>query len=161
MTKSSPVKPFTPKRLNLLHDRRPCLLSPQPLARFVQEPGNTLEEAVKSGTKPIVALKSVRVGDFNGKNLSTLSSSRVLMEPNIPEAGWLRNWYNSSGMSSVAAPLSEKGAGGGRQDRRVTFAQIKDEGIGTTNGPEWVAVSWGARAGHWQAAIKLRGLALA
>jgi hypothetical protein len=97
---------------------------------------------LKTTTKPIVALKSVRVGDFNGKNLSTLSSSRVMVEPNIPETAWLRNWYNSSGVSSVAAPLSERGAGGGRQDRRVTFAQVKDEGIGTTNGPEWVAVSW-------------------
>lgn len=110
---------------------------------FVSDPGDALEAAVKSGLRPIVALKSVRVGDFNGKNLSTLGSSRVVVDPpNQPEAQYLRDWYNNGGAASAVAPLSERGGGGGgRQDRRVAFVQIREEGIGAHGAPEWVTVS--------------------
>ena len=40
----------------------------------------------------MVAIKTARVGDFNGKTLSTLSTSLVDVDPDIPEAGRLRNW---------------------------------------------------------------------
>jgi replication factor A1 len=39
-----------------------------------------------------VALKSVRVGDFNGKNLGSISSSTVAIDPDRPEAQQLRSW---------------------------------------------------------------------
>lgn len=39
------------------------------------------------------------------------------------------------------APLSERGAGGGgRQDRRISLAQIKDEALGTSGQADWVQV---------------------
>ena len=37
-------------------------------------------------------LQDARVGDFNGRSLSSLSSSVLEMEPDLPEAGTLRNW---------------------------------------------------------------------
>jgi replication factor A1 len=40
----------------------------------------------------VVALKAMRVGDFNGKNLGSCSSSTVLIDPDRPEAVQLRNW---------------------------------------------------------------------
>ena len=37
-------------------------------------------------------LQDARVGDFNGRSLSSLSSSVLEMEPDLPQAGTLRNW---------------------------------------------------------------------
>lgn len=46
----------------------------------------------KDGKHPILAVKGARVGDFNGRTLSTVSSSNVAIDPDIPEAGTLRHW---------------------------------------------------------------------
>jgi hypothetical protein len=46
--------------------------------KHVTSPGQELEEAIGlSGKFPVLAAKGVRVGDFNGKNLSTLNSTTV------------------------------------------------------------------------------------
>ena len=49
-------------------------------------------QSFKEGQHPILAVKSARVGDFNGRTLSTVSSSNVAIDPDIPEAGTLRHW---------------------------------------------------------------------
>lgn len=46
--------------------------------KHVASPGTELEEALGGqGRFPVLAAKGVRVGDFNGKNLSTIGSSLV------------------------------------------------------------------------------------
>lgn len=55
-------------------------------------PGDQLELAVKQGMRPVLALKGMRVGDFNGKNLGSCGSSTVLIDPDRPEAQQLRQW---------------------------------------------------------------------
>ncbi|KAI4335903.1 hypothetical protein L6164_014499 [Bauhinia variegata] len=59
---------------------------------------------------PIVAIKSLKVGDFQGVSLSTISKSAILVNPDIPEAKKLRCWYDSEGkgasMASVGSSLS-------------------------------------------------------
>lgn len=46
--------------------------------KHVISPGQELEDALGArGAFPVLAAKSVRVGDFNGKNLSTLNSTMV------------------------------------------------------------------------------------
>lgn len=62
---------------------------------FVGDPGAMLEAEVQAGRHPIVAVKDCRVGDFNGKTLSTLNSSTVQVDPDIPAAGQLRAWCES------------------------------------------------------------------
>ena len=49
-------------------------------------------QMLEQGSHPVLAVKSARVGDFNGKTLSTLNTSLVSLDPDIPEAGMLRNW---------------------------------------------------------------------
>lgn len=44
---------------------------------FAVTPGDELAGVVGSGGRPVLALKSGRVGDFNGKNISTIHSSQV------------------------------------------------------------------------------------
>lgn len=43
----------------------------------------------------------------------------------------------------AAEALSRQGGGGGRSDRRVTIAQIKEEGLGFGEKPDWVQVGLG------------------
>ncbi|XLS78890.1 hypothetical protein HN51_063115 [Arachis hypogaea] len=42
---------------------------------------------------PVVAIKSLRVGDFQGVSLSAISKSVIKIDPEIPEAKKLRCWY--------------------------------------------------------------------
>lgn len=60
--------------------------------------------------------------------------------------------FDQSGSSMHIAPLSERGGGGGgRQDRRVTFAQIAAEGLGTSGQADWVQVRTGVvRVAAWE-----------
>ena len=48
---------------------------------------------VRAGDRPIIAAKSVRVGDFNGKTLSTIGSSLLAVNPDHPQAAEIRHWY--------------------------------------------------------------------
>lgn len=108
--------------------------------KYANEPGDHLQAAFQNGVHPIVAIKSARVGDFNGKTLSTVASSTVMVDPlDVPEAVQLRQWYDSGGATMVAEALSRPS--GGRNDRRITLAQIKDEGLGLGEKPDWVLVS--------------------
>ncbi|KAB1216835.1 Replication protein A 70 kDa DNA-binding subunit B [Morella rubra] len=79
---------------------------------------------------PIVAIKSLRVGEFQGLSLSTLSRSTVLLNPDIPEAKKLRAWYDSEGkessMASVGSGMSPSLTSGSRSmySDRVSVSHI-------------------------------------
>ena len=50
-------------------------------------------QMLQAGQHPVVVVKGARVGDYNGKTLSTLGSSTLLVDPpDIAEAGRERNW---------------------------------------------------------------------
>ncbi|EGV91512.1 Replication protein A 70 kDa DNA-binding subunit [Cricetulus griseus] len=42
--------------------------------------------------QPVMAIKGARVSDFGGRSLSVLSSSTIIVNPDIPEAYKLRGW---------------------------------------------------------------------
>ncbi|XP_073016639.1 replication protein A 70 kDa DNA-binding subunit B-like [Primulina eburnea] len=79
---------------------------------------------------PIVAIKSLKVGDFQGVSLSTLSKSVLVVNPATPEAKKLRSWFESEGketpMASVGSGLSPSSKGGVRSmySDRVSLAHI-------------------------------------
>lgn len=79
---------------------------------------------------PVVAIKSVRVGDFQGVSLSTINKSVVMINPNIPEAKKLRCWYDSEGkeatMASVGSGSSPTSMNGNRSvySDRVLLSHI-------------------------------------
>lgn len=52
-------------------------------------------QMVRSGDRPVLAAKAVRVGDFNGKTLSTIGSSLLTINPDHPQAAEVRNWWTS------------------------------------------------------------------
>ncbi|KAK4568007.1 hypothetical protein RGQ29_003674 [Quercus rubra] len=80
---------------------------------------------------PIVAIKSLKVGEFQGVSLSTLSRSVVLVNPDLPEAKKLRSWYDSEGkessMASVSSGMSPSSKSGSRSmySDRVSLSHIQ------------------------------------
>ncbi|KAF5730186.1 replication protein A 70 kDa DNA-binding subunit B [Tripterygium wilfordii] len=79
---------------------------------------------------PIIAIKSLKVGDFQGVNLSTLPRSIMQVNPDTPEAKKLRSWYDSEGkgaslasVGSGMSPLIKSGLRSMYSDR-VSLANI-------------------------------------
>lgn len=80
-----------------------------------------------------MAAAGARIGEFNGKNLSTVGSSMVLIDDvTLPGVAEMQQWYAAGGAAQPAQALSR--TGGGRADRRVTASIIHDEVRG-----RWVA----------------------
>jgi replication factor A1 len=107
---------------------------------YVDSTGNEMAAAVGSGRHPIVAVKQARVGDYNGKTLSTIASSTIVIDPvDESKAGALRSWYDNGGATMAAQALSSARAGSGRSDRRICTALIKNEGLGMGEKPDYVS----------------------
>ncbi|KAA0057997.1 replication protein A 70 kDa DNA-binding subunit B [Cucumis melo var. makuwa] len=79
---------------------------------------------------PIIAVKYLRVGDFQGVSLSTISRSSITINPDIKEAHDLRSWYDAEGkavsMSSVSSGMSPSTKSGSRSmySDRVSLSHI-------------------------------------
>lgn len=57
---------------------------------------SSLQAETFDGTgQPILAIKGARLSDFGGRSLSTLYSSTLMINPDIPEAYKLRGWWVS------------------------------------------------------------------
>lgn len=61
---------------------------------------------------PIVAFKGVKVSDYNGRSLGSLPSTQMQVQPDLPEAANLHNWY-------VRARACGVGGADGWMDRRT------------------------------------------
>lgn len=60
---------------------------------------------------PVIALKGVRVSNYGGKSLNCVEESTVLINPQIPEAKKLKEWFgkqkdNLSSLVGVSLDLS-------------------------------------------------------
>lgn len=90
------------------------------------------------GNYPVIAFKGVKVGDFGGRSLSVLSSSTMMIDPDIPQSHELRGWYDAIGVDSTFKAQSSTGMGGGTQgafnrNEVKSFAQVKEENLGSTD----------------------------
>lgn len=108
---------------------------------FCQAEGQRLQSMCDSGLFPVLAVKSARVSDFNGKALGTISTSQLFVEPDFPEARTLREWFEREGRSTPSISISREVSSVGRTDVRKTISQIKDERLGTSEKPDWITVS--------------------
>ncbi|ORY84332.1 replication factor-A protein [Protomyces lactucae-debilis] len=88
----------------------------------------------KANPESILAVKGVKVSDFGGRTLSTVHSSTMLHDPEIPEAFSLRGWYDQQGKQQVNfsthASAASMGAGNGRVDKRYTIEQAERQNMG-------------------------------
>jgi replication factor A1 len=89
----------------------------------------------------VIAVKGVKVSDFNGRSLSLFSSSMMQIDPDIEEAHTLNGWYKNVGRNESFSTHANSGsrAEGGerRQEDRKTLAQVKDEGLGMGETPDY------------------------
>ncbi|KAI3728253.1 hypothetical protein L6452_16886 [Arctium lappa] len=106
---------------------------------FCSAEGQTLQQVCDSGVFPVLAVKSARVNEFNGKSVGTISTSQLLIEPDFPEASKLKAWFDSVGRNTPSVSLSKDTIA--RTDVRKTISQIKDEKLGTSEKPDWIIVS--------------------
>eukprot|EP00854_Cymbomonas_tetramitiformis_P010261 gene10261-12137_t len=83
-----------------------------------------LEQMFQQGLRPVVAFKGLRLGNFGGRSLSTISSSQINIDPEVPEAAAVRNWYAQGGAQNKTSLTT---AYGGRADKKCTFGMLKDE----------------------------------
>ncbi|RWW21335.1 hypothetical protein BHE74_00010527 [Ensete ventricosum] len=108
--------------------------------KFCSVEGQQLQHMCDSGVCPVLAIKTGRVSDFNGKSVTTIGSSQLFINPDFPEAHRLRDWYNREGKSMTATSISRETTTTGRNDVRKTVSQIKDEGLGRSEKPDWITV---------------------
>ncbi|KAL1225986.1 Replication protein A 70 kDa DNA-binding subunit C [Cardamine amara subsp. amara] len=108
---------------------------------FCKAEGQKLQDLCDSGVFPVLAVKAGRIGEFNGKQVSTIGSSQFFIEPDFPEARQLRNWYEREGRNAPCISISREFSGVGRQDVRKVITQIKDEKLGTSEKPDWITVT--------------------
>ncbi|KAM5215481.1 replication protein A 70 kDa DNA-binding subunit [Hipposideros larvatus] len=81
--------------------------------------------------QPVMAIKGARVSDFGGRSLSVLSSSTVIVNPDIPEAYKLRGWFDSEGQTLDAVSISDlkSGLSGGNTNWKTLY-EVKSENLG-------------------------------
>lgn len=103
--------------------------------------GKMLQEMLESGNFPVLAVKAGKVNDFTGKSIGTISSTQLFINPDFPEAQSLMDWFNRGGKDVASQSISrEIVPGGARNEIRKTVSQIKDEGLGRSNKPDWITV---------------------
>nr|XP_043630377.1 replication protein A 70 kDa DNA-binding subunit A-like [Erigeron canadensis] len=102
---------------------------------FCNVEGQTLQQLCDSGQFPVLAVKSAKVHDFNGKSIGTISLSQLSIEPDIREARNLRAWFDSVGRNTPSISMSTT-----HLDVCKTLSQIKDEKLGTFEKPDWITV---------------------
>ncbi|CAH1425278.1 unnamed protein product [Lactuca virosa] len=105
---------------------------------FCNREGQTLQELVNSGLTPVLAVKSGKVNDFTGKTIGTLSSTQLFIDPESSEADNLRSWFNTRGKNVISQSISRET--GSKTETRKTVSQIKDEGLGRSEKPDWVSI---------------------
>ncbi|CAN6470194.1 unnamed protein product [Victoria cruziana] len=96
-------------------------------------------------TSPVVAIKSLKVGDFQGVSLSTVSRSTVIINPDTSEAKKLRTWYDSEGKQSSMASIgsgmisSKSGSRSMYSDRVFLSHIVGDTSLGQDK-PAWFSI---------------------
>ena len=77
------------------------------------ELGGQIESLIASGEKPVIAVKNARVGEFQGKNMGTVGSTSVEINPDREEATEMRIWFDQGGADAQFTSLSGTGGGEG------------------------------------------------
>ncbi|XP_014501619.1 replication protein A 70 kDa DNA-binding subunit A [Vigna radiata var. radiata] len=108
---------------------------------FCNREGQQLQEMIDSGFFPILAVKAGKVNDFSGKSIGSISTTQLFINPEFPEANSLRQWFDLVGKDSASHSISRDVIPGGTKNEvRKTVSQIKDEGLGRSDRPDWITI---------------------
>jgi len=82
----------------------------------------------------VIAVKSCKVSDFGGVSLSTLQSSIIRINPDIPKGHELKGWYENVGYNATFQTVSQEGiSGAGVGSNFMTIGEVKSSQIGMSN----------------------------
>ncbi|KAJ1488622.1 hypothetical protein T484DRAFT_3606136 [Baffinella frigidus] len=93
----------------------------------------------------IVAVRAVRVSDYGGCSINTTRGSAIQLDPEMPEAKAMREWYDSRAGGGAAASFQAVGggvgggAGGGPAPRKM-ISDIESEGLGFKEKPDYFSL---------------------
>ncbi|XP_015076511.1 replication protein A 70 kDa DNA-binding subunit A [Solanum pennellii] len=108
---------------------------------FCNREGQNLQELAEAGVSPVLAVKAAKVSDFTGKSIGTISSTHLFINPDSAEAQTLREWFDQGGKDIASQSISRDNMPvGSKNEIRKTVFQIKDEGLGRSDKPDWVTV---------------------
>ncbi|XXG75497.1 hypothetical protein AAC387_Pa08g0052 [Persea americana] len=107
---------------------------------FCNSEGEQLQGMCDSGIFPVLAVKAGRISDFSGKTVGTITTSQLFIDPDFPEAHRLKEWFSREGKNIASISISRDSSSMGRTDVRKTVSQIKDEGLGRSEKPDWITV---------------------
>ncbi|KAF7143292.1 hypothetical protein RHSIM_Rhsim05G0012300 [Rhododendron simsii] len=108
---------------------------------FCNREGQNLQEMVDSGFSPVLAVKAGKVNDFSGKSIGTISATQLFINLDSSEAQSLRIWFDQGGKNTTSQSISRDIIPGGpKNEIRKTVSQIKDEGLGRLDKPDWITV---------------------
>jgi replication factor A1 len=108
---------------------------------FCNREGSQLQQMVESGAYPVLAVKTGKVNDYSGKSVGTIPSSQLLINPDLAEAHSLKQWFDCGGRDASTQSISrDLTPAAWRNEVRKTVAQIKDDGLGMGDKPDWVTV---------------------
>jgi len=91
---------------------------------------------------PVLAVKGVKLSDFNERSASTLNSSHLFFNPpDVPEVERLQNWWKQGGSSADLHSLSSTFvAGKGRATKELSLAEVREESQMVGASPEYYTV---------------------
>lgn len=93
---------------------------------FATEVGSDLEEASKDDLPHVLAVKNGRIGDFNGKNISTISCTSVDLDPQVPETNNLKEWAQAPDRANLITPLTMRNTMMMTEASKLTMINIAD-----------------------------------
>ena len=85
------------------------------------------------GANPVIIAKSCRIGDYNGKSLSTSASSLVELDPDHQKGFELKAWWLRNGAGTTFVPLSASATsmGGSSANVRTNIQAMRTEDTAT------------------------------
>jgi len=90
----------------------------------------------------VLAIKSARVSDWNGRSLGTVGTTQLLFNPAMSQAAELKTWWNTVDPSSILSISSGGNFDGSSSAPKTTevktLGQIKDEGLGLNGQTHWI-----------------------
>ena len=70
-------------------------------------------EGFDGSASPVLAIKGCKVSDFGGRSLTSMFSTEMTIDPDIPEAHQLRGWFDNVGKNEEVTSISEQRMGSG------------------------------------------------
>ncbi|XP_045135026.1 replication protein A 70 kDa DNA-binding subunit-like [Portunus trituberculatus] len=99
----------------------------------------TQAEIFDGSQQPVVAVKGVKLSDFNGRSLSVLGSSCVQINPDIQEAHLLKGWFDNGGSTKETVNLSGRSGQAGNMGGTFKLFVEAKQNTGTDQ-PEYCCI---------------------